>query len=164
VGSSGIERILVKGIVTGLLRYPDMLARHAEALHALQLGDPLVARLLDALVDLALHEQALDTERLGTILRASEFDALARDMLRADSLPFSFTRKDAEPERARAELAEAIQALVERPEVEAALAEATRRLKESFDETAYGEQQRLLEMRVEIDRRLANLMQGDEGA
>jgi DNA primase len=164
VGASGIERVLIQGVVAGLLRFPDMLSAQAEALHALQFGDPLVARLIDSLVDLALHEQALDTERLATILRSGEFDALARDLLRADSLPFSFTRKDAEPDRARTELAEAIQVMVERPEVDAALAEATARLKESFDETTYGEQQRLLEMRVDIDRRLANLMQDDEGA
>jgi DNA primase len=164
VGTSGIERVLIKGVVAGLLRFPDMLSAQAEALHALRFGDPLIARLIDSLVDLALHEQALDPERLATILRSGEFDALARDLLRADSLPFSFTRKDAEPDRARTELAEAIQVMVERPEVDAALAAATARLKESFDETTYGEQQRLLEMRVDIDRRLANLMQDDEGA
>ena len=164
VHATGIDRVLIKGVVAGLLRFPDMLSAHAEALHALQFGDPLVARLIDSLVDLALHEQTLDTERLTTILRSSEFDALARDVLRADSLPFSFTRKDAEPDRARSDLGEAIQVMVERPEVDAALADATARLQESFDETTYGEQQRLLEMRVEIDRRLANLMQDDEGA
>jgi DNA primase len=164
VGTSGIDRVLVKGVAAGLLRFPDLLARHAEALHALRFADPLVARLIESLVDLALHEQALDTARLATILRASEFDALARDLLRADSLPFSFTRKDAEPDRARADLSEAIQVLVERPEVDAALGDATARLKKSFDETTYEEQQRLLEMRVEIDRRLANLLQDDEGA
>jgi DNA primase len=164
VGVNGIDLVLVKGVAAGLLRFPDVLARHAEALHALQLGDPLVARLIDSLVDLALHEQALDTEQLTTILRASEFDALARDLLRADSLPFSFTRKDAQPDRARADLSEAIQVMVERPEVDAALAAATTRLKKSFNEATYGEQQRLLEMRVDMDRRLANLLQDDEGA
>jgi DNA primase len=164
VGTSGIERALVKGVVAGLLRFPDMLARHAEALHALTFGDPVVARLIDSLVDLALHEQALDTERLHTILHASEFDALARDLLRADSLRFSFTRKDADPDRARADLGEAIQVMIERPEIEAALHAATENLKRSLDEDALSEQQRLLEMRVEIDRRLANLMQDDEGA
>lgn len=164
VGSSGIERVLVKGVVAGLLRFPDMLTRHAEALHSLSFGDPLVARLIDSLIDLALGEQALDTERLHTILRASEFDALARDLLRADSLRFSFTRKDADPDRARADLGEAIQVMIERPEIEAALQAATENLKRSLDEDALSEQQRLLEMRVEIDRRLANLMQDDEGA
>jgi DNA primase len=163
VGATGIERVLAKGIVAGLLRFPDLLARHAEALHALRIGDPLVARLVDALVDLALHEQALDKGRVATILADSEFDALARDLLRADSLPFSFTRKDAQPERARADLGEAIQVMVSRPEVDAALSAATARLTRSFDETTYAEQQRLLEMRVEIDRRLANLLQDDEG-
>ena len=164
VGASGIDRVLAKGVVAGLLRFPDLLARHAEALHALRFGDPIIARLVDALVDLALHEQALDTERLGTILRSSEFDALARDLLRADSLRFSFTRKDADPERARADLGEAIQVMIERPEIEAALHEATERFKRSLDDEALSEQRRLLEMRVEIDRRLANLMQDDEGA
>jgi DNA primase len=164
VGSSGIDRVLVKGVVAGLLRFPDMLASHAEALHALSFGDPLVARLVDSLVDLALHERALDPEQLATILRDSEFDALARDLLRADSLRFSFTRRDADPDRARADLGEAIQVMIERPEIEAALTSATERLKRSLDEDALAEQQRLLEMRVEVDRRLANLMQDDEGA
>lgn len=163
VGATGIERVLAKGIVAGLLRFPDLLSRHAEALHALRIGDPVIARLVDALVDLALHEQALDKGRVATILADSEFDALARDLLRADSLPFSFTRKDAQPERARADLGEAIQVMVTRPEVDAALSAATARLTRSFDETTYAEQQRLLEMRVEIDRRLANLLQDDEG-
>jgi DNA primase len=164
VGSSGIDRVLVKGVVAGLLRFPDMLASHAEALHALSFGDPLVARLVDSLVDLALHERALDPEQLATILRDSEFDALARDLLRADSLRFSFTRRDADPDRARADLGEAIQVMIERPEIEAALTSATDRFKRSLDEDALAEQQRLLEMRVEVDRRLANLMQDDEGA
>lgn len=164
VGAGGIDRVLVKGVAAGLLRFPDMLAAQAEALHALQLGDPLVARLIDALVDLALHEQALDTERLRTILRSSEFDALARELLRADSLPFSFTRKDAAPDRARAELGEAISVMVERPEIEAALQSATERFMRTLDEDDRLEQQRLRELRDENARRLANLMQDDEGA
>lgn len=163
VGATGIDRVLVKGIAAGLLRFPDMLTSHAEALHALEFADPVIARLIDALVDLALQEQALDKNRLGTILARSEFDALVRDLLRADSLPFSFTRKDAEPDRARSDLGEAIQVMVSRPEVDAALAAATGRLTQSFDEATFAEQQALLEMRVEIDRRLANLMQDDEG-
>ncbi|MBA2920104.1 DNA primase [Sphingomonas sp. MAH-20] len=164
VGSAGIDRRLLKGVVAGLLRYPDLLARHAEALHGLQASDPAIARLLDALVDLALEEQALDTERLGTILRSSEFDALARDLLRADRLRFSFTKKDADPERARTDLAEVIQAMVEQPEIEAALRSATERFMRTMDDNDRLEQQRLRELRDENARRLANLMQDDEGA
>jgi DNA primase len=164
VGSGGIDRRLLKGVVAGLLRYPDLLARHAEALHHLQSSDPAIARLLDALVDLALHEQALDTERLRTILRSSEFDALARDLLRADRLRFSFTRKDADPDRARTDLAEVIQVMVEQPEIEAALSSATERFMRTLDEEDRREQERLRELRDEHARRLANLLQDDEGA
>lgn len=164
VGKSGIDRRLIKGVVAGLLRYPDLLARHAEALHGLQASDPAIARLLDALLDLAMEEQALDTERLGTILRSGEFDALARDLLRADRLRFSFTKKDADPERARMDLAEMIQAMVEQPEIEAALQSATERFMRTLDEDDRLEQQRLRELRDENARRLANLMQDDEGA
>jgi DNA primase len=164
VGSSGIDRRLLKGVIAGLLRYPDLLAGHAEALHGLQASDPAIARLLDALVDLALEEQALDTERLHTILRSSEFDALARDLLRADRLRFSFTKQDADPERAKTDLAEVIQAMVEQPEIEAALQSATERFMRTLDEEDRLEQQRLRELRDENARRLANLMQDDEGA
>jgi DNA primase len=164
VGSSGIDRRLLKGVVAGLLRYPDLLARHAEALHGLQAGDPAIARLLDALVDLALEEQALDTERLRTILRSSEFETLTSDLLRADRLRFSFTKKDADPDRARADLAEVIHAMVEQPEIEAALQSATERYMRTFDETDWNEKEQLRKLRDEHAQRLANLTQDDEGA
>ena len=163
IGAGGIDRILAKAVVAGLLRFPEELARHMEALGGVDFQDPLVDRLIHALVDIALEDQALDTERLTTILAATEFNELARDLLRADSLRFSFTRKDAEPEGAKADLSEAIQVLVLRPELDMALAEATSRLQARFDEATYAEQQRLRALRVETERRLANLMQGDEG-
>ena len=164
VGSGGIDRRLLTGVIAGLLRYPDLLARHAEALHTLQASDPAIARLLDAMVDLAVEEQALDTERLATILSSSEFDTLARDLLRADRLRFSFTRKDGDPERARTDLTEVINAMVEQPEIEAALRTATDRFMASLDEEDRQEQDRLRNLRDEHARRLANLLQDDEGA
>lgn len=163
IGTGGIDRILAKGVVAGLLRFPDELGRHMEALGSLDFHDPVIARLMAALIDVAIQDQALDTERLATILAATEYNDIARELLRADSLPFSFARKNAEPVQARHDLDEAIQVMVWRPEVDAALAAATGRLQVRFDEATYAEQQRLLGMRGEVERRLANLMQGDEG-
>lgn len=163
IGSGGIDRILAKGVVAGLLRFPDELGRHMEALGSLDFHDPVIARLMTALVDVAIQDQALDTDRLATILAGTEFNDIARELLRADSLPFSFAKKDAEPDKARHDLGEAIQVMVWRPEVDAALAAATGRLQVKFDEATYSEQQRLLGMRREVERRLANLMQPDEG-
>jgi DNA primase len=56
----------------------------------------------------------------------------------------------------------AIEALAARPELDAALAAATARLAENWDETGFAEQMRLLEARREADAKLASLAERDE--
>src|SRR3546814_11802369 len=90
------------------------------------------------------------------------FRSIARRLLRADALNFTFTRKDADPGRACRDLAEAIRVMVAGPEIENALAEATRRMSETFDEESFAQQQRLRELKAEHDQRLADLMQPDD--
>ncbi|MFX8657101.1 hypothetical protein ABTM30_19645, partial [Acinetobacter baumannii] len=75
-----------------------------------------------------------------TILAASGFDIIAQDLLRADQLSCSFTQKDADPARAREDLDEAIAILVTRPEVDAALAEATATMQAKYSDEAYERQ------------------------
>src|SRR3546814_2541253 len=78
------------------------------------------------------------------------------------ALNFTFTRKDADPGRACRDLAEAIRVMVAGPEIENALAEATRRMSGTFDEESFAQQQRLRELKAEHDQRLADLMQRSE--
>src|SRR3546814_1899698 len=68
----------------------------------------------------------------------------------------------ADPGRACRDLAEAIRVMVAGPEIENALAEATRRMSETFDEESFAQQQRLRELKAEHDQRLADLMQPDD--
>jgi DNA primase len=88
--------------------------------------------------------------------------ALANDLLDANALAFSFTRRQSDVEVARRDLGMAIEALASRPELDAALAAATARLAEHWDETGFAEQTRLLEARRAADRKLAALAQGGE--
>jgi len=82
------------------------------------------------------------------------------EMLRRKrGLGFSFTRRDAEPDRARRDLALAIETLAARPGLDAALEAATERLKDGGDEAAFDEQQRLRTARDEADRQLATLFE-----
>jgi len=76
-------------------------------------------------------------------------------------LAFSFTRRDADPERACRDLVLVIETLAARPGLDAALEAATARLEEQGDEAAFQEQQRLRMARDEADRQLAALMEGD---
>jgi DNA primase len=85
--------------------------------------------------------------------------ALAQAARSTRGLAFSFTRRDAEPERARRDLVLAIEALAARPGIEAALAAATARVKAGGDEAAFEEQTSLLIARHEADRKLATLFE-----
>jgi DNA primase len=117
--------------------------------------------LRDLLLEAALSHSALDCEALNTILAQRDATALLEAARLKRGLAFSFTRRDAEPERARRDLALAVEALAARPELDAALAEATRRFSEENDEAAFAEQQRLRTARDEADRKLATLIEGD---
>lgn len=80
----------------------------------------------------------------------------------SQGLSFSFTRATADPERAQRDLVLVVDTLAARPDLDAAYAAATARLKEQFDETTFAEQVRLRAELQEADQRLARLVLGDE--
>src|SRR3546814_3632753 len=96
------------------------------------LFDPQMRGLMEFILSSAMQQEILDTNTLLTILGQGELYNIARRLLRADALNFTFTRKDADPGRACRDLAEAIRVMVAGPEIENALAEATRRMSETF--------------------------------
>ena len=150
---------LGRAVLQGLLRFPALIADHAEAIAALPLAEREAARLRDLLLESAMTHAALDPDGLDTILAAGGGAALMEELGRKRGLAFSFTRRDAEPERACRDLALAIETLAARPGLDAALEAATARLKEDGDEAAFAEQQRLRAARDEADRQLATLFE-----
>jgi DNA primase len=112
----------------------------------------------------------LDPERLHTILAARGAAALVEKLGLKQGLGFSFTRRDAEPERACRELVLAIDTLAARPGLYAELEAATSRLKETLrgevDEglrlAAEAEQNRLSAAAREADETLIRLNRGDD--
>ena len=165
---SGIDRILAKAVLAGLIRHPAEIARHMEVLGSLRLADNALGKLFEAVVDVAVEDanenMALDSQRLLTILAASGFDIIAHELLRADQLSCSFTQKGAEPMRAREDLDEAIAILVARPEVDAALAAATAMMQANYSDEAFERQVSLVKEQQALDARLANLVQSNEDA
>ncbi|OYX38086.1 DNA primase [Sphingomonas sp. 32-62-10] len=164
VKASGIDPILAKAVLAGLIRHPAEIARHVEMLGALRFAGGALGRLFEAVVDVALEDQALDSERLRTILAKSGFDQMATDLLRADATPYTFTQKNAAPARVSADLHEAISILVARPEVDGALADATAALAMRFSDEAFERQVSLVKERHALEARLANLCQANEDA
>ncbi len=162
VGSAGLSAHTARAVLAGLLQYPELIAAHSEVIAALPLVDRTAIGLRDALVEAALTHGELDQERLNTILLHSAAP-LAETLRSERGLAFSFTRRDADPERARRDLVLAIDTLAAQPRLDAALEAATARLKEEGDEAAFAEQQRLRAVRDEADRRLAALIDGGLG-
>ena len=125
VRAAGIDRVLAKAVLAGLIRHPAEIARHMEVLHGLKLVDGALGRLFEAVVDLALEDRALDSARLVTILGTSGLGQITTDLLGPTPRPIRSRKGDADPKRASADLDEAIAIMVARPEVDAALANAT---------------------------------------
>jgi len=164
VRAAGMDPILSRAVLAGLIRHPAEIARHMEVLGSLRLADGALGRLFEAVVDLALEDHLLDSSRLLTILAKSGFDSVASDLLRADTMPYSFTQKSADPALARADLDEAIAILVARPEVDAMLADATSAMQLRFTDDAFERQVSLVKEKQALELRLANLVQSNEDA
>ena len=161
VSQSGLAPHEARAILGGLLRFPAILASHSETVAALPLADRESAGLRDIMIDAALMHAELDQERLNTILADKGAAAVVEQMRPAKGLGFSFTRRDADPERASRDLVLAIETLAARPALDAALEAATARLKEEWDDAAFQEQQRLRTARQELEGRLAALKEGE---
>jgi len=158
LGSSGLSPALASAVLGGLLLHPQLIGAHAEAIAALPLRSRELARLRDLMLEAAFTHDPLDREGLLTILRQYGAEGLAESLGQKRGLAFSFTRASGDPERARRDLVLAVDVLAARPELDAAYAAATARLKEAFDETTFAEQVRLRAEREELDRRLAQLV------
>jgi DNA primase len=163
VGTSGLSALTARAVLAGLLNHPEIIGSHAEAVAALPLADRGAIRLRDDLLDAALSHGELDQEQLNTILAQSDAAPLAEALRAERGLAFSFTRRDADPERACRDLVLVIDTLAAQPLLEAALEAATVRLKEKGNDAAFEEQQRLRAARDEADRQLAALIEGEAG-
>lgn len=149
--ASGGRDALSAAIVAGLIRWPAQLARHAEALARTPGLDPR----FETLVDCCGAADSLETGVLATILHDSGL--APPSAAEYAGLRFGFLLPDTSEEQAAAELAQAIDLLVERPVLEAALATATARFESELSESAFAEQQRLLKRKLEFDSRLRQM-------
>jgi len=164
----GYDLQIAKGILGGLVRHPSRISKHFEELSAIKLADSQLQALLSELVGIALSKETLDLPALLTILEQTDCYNVAKGLLRADALNFTFNRKLPEDapsetlERAHQDLAEAIKVVTARPGLEAALAEATRRVQDDLTEESFAEQQRLRKAKQDFNQRLVDLTQIDD--
>lgn len=141
-GNAGL--LLAQAVMAGFARYPAAV-------------EPCV----ELLLDIARMEPSLN-EAVDGLLQRLENRGDAPISLPGIPLPlpdntrFTFLMEGTDPVTARAELAEVAALLVERPAIDAAIAEATARF-DSDPEGAFAEQQRLRKRKLEIESRLGHM-------
>ncbi|MDG6079587.1 DNA primase [Erythrobacter litoralis] len=145
--AGGARDALLAGVIAGFLRFPEQIAAHESALSAFAARDPKAGPAIDSLL---IAAETLDLQGHLPISPNEGLPALPETSF------FAFLDEGTDPDEAREELAEAVSLLVERPALEAALAQATARF-ETDPEGAFAEQQRLLRKKLEFETRLGQM-------
>ncbi|MEO1729710.1 MAG: DNA primase [Pseudomonadota bacterium] len=142
--SGGQRAGLLSAVIAGLIRLPDQIERHSEALFRLARLDPNAAPAIESLIELT---ETLDSH--GTNAISGEHGVPAPP----DDLRYAFLREGTDPGEAREELAEAVSLLVQKPALEAALKATIARFDED-PEGCFAEQTRLRAQLTAIEERL----------
>ncbi|MEJ7935656.1 DNA primase [Sphingobium sp. AN558] len=162
IGATGLEQRLLRAILASLLRHPDQIPQHRETLSGLRIGDPILARLLAAMISASFRKETVETQGILTILGQGEVYNMAKGMLRADTFTFTPHRMVADSDRVSRDLEEAVRVMTQGPELETALAEATKRARDDLTEETFAEQQRVHRLKMDHDNRLAELVQSED--
>ena len=163
INKSGLDPKIGRAIIAGLLRYPVLFAAHAEAIGQIAFNDQRLDQLRTAALAASFSRPKLEKDELETILIDAGLGAVAEELRTTNALAFSFSRGNADPERAMRDLSAAIEALVAYPLLEAALEEANERLRTLTDAAGWAEQQRLMVARDDAKRALTDLADGEDG-
>ncbi|EIZ80133.1 DNA primase [Novosphingobium sp. Rr 2-17] len=147
----GSRDALSAAVLAGLMRWPELIHRHGEALSRTPGLDPRFM----AIVQCCGAGAPLETATLTTILSANGLEPPSPSEY--SDMRFGFLSAVADPDQAAAELGQAVELLIERPALEAALGRATARFENEISEDAFAEQQRLLKRKLEFDDRLRQM-------
>ncbi|AWW74670.1 DNA primase [Erythrobacter sp. KY5] len=140
----GQRASLQSAVIAGLVRFPEEIERHSEALTRLARLDPEAAPAIESLIELS---ETLDSQAPSAISDRQGYPAPPEDQR------FAFLREGTPPGEAREELAEAVSLLAQKPALEAAMAATIARFDED-PEGSFAEQARLREQLTTVEERL----------
>ncbi|MFU7528901.1 DNA primase [Qipengyuania sp. ASV99] len=142
--TGGQRSTLLSAVIAGLIRHPEEITRHAEALSSLAKADPNAAPEIESLIELS---ETLDSEHENAISGPQGYPAPPEDRR------YAFLREGTSPGEAREELAEAVSLLVQKPALEAAMAATIARFDDD-PEGSFAEQARLRQQLTTVEERL----------
>lgn len=156
---------LVQGVLGALLRHPELIRQHHEALSDFVPPDPNHNALLNVMLDESFAKESLDTDGLITILDEKLYN-VASALLHSNGKVFAFNREEFGTggdglSNASKDLGEAIRLMKQRPALEEALERATRLASLEMTEETFAEQQRLRHEKKAFDDRIIEFFRRD---
>lgn len=150
-----------RALVAGLIANPWLADKHGEAVASLELGEGRAARLRDSVLAAAALTRGLEADGLRPHLKLAGLDEVAEALCRANRLRMSFCMATAPQagDMIEAEFASLLRCVVERPQIELALMQATNDFVSSSSEADFARQQRLRAERDELHATLMRLAQ-----
>jgi DNA primase len=161
----GIDPMYERPIMAGLVAHPSIVLTCGETLSSIVMSDMTLDLMKNVLLEGAYEGDLVEIGRVDTICQSAGLSGVLEELRSSNShnrLAFSFLRSNAEPERARRDLAMLIEAATARPELAEALAAATARVAAGGDEESFAEQARLNRAFSEAKETLMSLMGYDD--
>ena len=158
---TGFESLLIRAILLGMCRYPDVLRDNHDLADALEIQDSYLRRWYELLSLFVLEKPHLDEGMVEEMLESSNVAPVEKRNLHKD-LAFSFFRKR-EPERGRKELRDVLGTIIAEREIEKALALANSEFGQQVEAAQWDEQQRLVAERRLMRARLTNFLEHATG-
>ncbi len=165
ISGAGIEPMIARALLAGLIRYPALLHSCGDALSAINVDDPALEKMRMTLLDAAYDHAELDSDALLPICESAGLEVLLGELRGNDvakRLAFSFLRRNAEPDDAQRALKYAIDIVSARPALVAELQAATARMNETMDEASFAYQVEVSKALRVNELKLAALANGED--
>lgn len=165
ISGAGIEPMIARALLAGLIRYPALLHSCGDALSTINIDDPALEKMRLTLLDAAYDHAELDSDALLPICESAGLGVLLGELCGNDGakrLAFSFLRRNAEPDDAQRALKYAIDIVSARPALVAELQAATARMNETMDEASFAYQVEVSKALRVNELKLAALANGED--
>ena len=164
IAELGIDRAtIVPAVIRGLVRYPSIIAEHAEIIARLIVHDRELKLVQRVLLEAALAIPSLDALRLEAVLREEGLGGFIDEMRRSGLIAFSFLRSDAVSDAAQRDLVAVLAHLVSVFQIRREEARLTRELASGAPQDTFDELVSLKEAEVKVMREFADLvLMGEE--
>lgn len=157
---AAFRRTLMRAVLLGFSRFPEVLRTNLEAACELRLNDPHLESWRNLLVSAVEERPLLDADLVSAILESSTVKPIEKRSITKD-LAFSFFKRSSHPERSQSDLARVVNTIVVEQAMDDAVERANERLMSAVEDAPWQHQLRLRADRDQMKERLRSFVESE---